>query len=259
MSPTHRSTHGSLIRVSIIAIHQWGDSNPGTPVLATTNSKKLFMKALALSCSPFNTLGRFPICFKSAATGIGTRCWGGITSPLASGPGGLPLPPPLGFPPGGPPPLEPVLHRAAAKAALSHSLASTGAAAEVVDADVAGMVVVAVAVGADREVSPGARVVARAVVVVPISIFDGVVQRVKGELCCPVGVTSGAHGSLSVRCGLPGLLGSIIAGAWCVSGCGIPSSLSSSGDSSLVTLGKLDCPTSPLVLPRYGCLVRLSC
>jgi hypothetical protein len=107
-------------------------------------------------------------------------------------------------------------------------------------------------------VSPGARVVAVAVVVVPIGAFNGIVRRVKGELCCLVGVTRGAHGSLSVRCGLPGPLGLIIASAWHVSGYRASSSLSSSVVSSLEALGKLDHLTSSLVLPRYGCFVCLS-
>ena len=89
------------------------------------------MKALALSRSPLNVLGRFPIAFRSADTGIGTRWLGGIIGPPPGGPGGPggPPPPPPGFPPGGPPLLGPVLWRAAAKAVLSCSLASGAAGA----------------------------------------------------------------------------------------------------------------------------------
>jgi len=82
-----------------------GDSNPGTPLLATMYSKKSFMKARALSQSPSNVLGRFPIAFMSVGTGIGTRWFGGITGPGPGGPcgSGGPPPPPPGFPSGGPP------------------------------------------------------------------------------------------------------------------------------------------------------------
>jgi hypothetical protein len=112
------------------------------------------MKAFALSCSPSNTLSRFPICFKSAATGIGTRCWGGIISPPPGGPCGPPPPlPPLGFPPCGPPPWGPALCKVAAKAILSRSPALMGTpGAEVV---VGAVVVVVVGGPVQVVVSPG--------------------------------------------------------------------------------------------------------
>jgi hypothetical protein len=149
-----------------------GDSNPGTPLLATTNNRKSFIKAFALSCSPSNTLGRFPICFKSAATGTGTRCWGSIIGPPPSGPGGPPLASP-GFPPGGPPPLGLALCKAAAKATLSHSPASMGAPGVEVVAGTVGVVVVGGPV--QVVVSPGVTVIAGAVVVVDISPLDVIV------------------------------------------------------------------------------------
>jgi len=77
-----------------------------------------------------------------------------------------------------------------------------------------------------------------------------------------VGVMSGAQGSLSGQCGLPGLLGSITAGVFLVSWFR-GSSLLSSGrlecvDSSAVslsaTLALLNWLTSSLAGPRYGSL-----
>jgi len=130
------------------------------------------MKALALSCSPLNVLGRFPIAFKSVGTGIGTRWLGGITSPCPgspSSPGGLPPPPPE--PPPGEPPLPgPVLWRAVAKAVLSHSpaLGAAGAAG----GDPEGAVEVVGVDGAVGVVSLGAIVVAGAIVVVPIILVN---------------------------------------------------------------------------------------
>jgi hypothetical protein len=134
------------------------------------------MKALALSCSPLNVLSRFPITLRSAAIGIGTRWLGGITSPWPGGPGSPPLPlPPPGFSPIDSPPLGPVLQRAVARAALSYSPMSMGAPvgeADVAAVGMAGGAVVVDVVRAVRVMSLGAMVVAGAIVVVPIGVFD---------------------------------------------------------------------------------------
>jgi len=231
MSPTHRSTWGPLIRVSAKAMRRSGDSNPGTPLLATMYSRKSFMKALALSQSPSNVLGRFPITFISAGTGIGTRWLGGITSPCPGGPGGPSgLPPPPGFPPGGPPQPGAVRQRAVARVALSCSLASGAAGAA--GGGPAGAAGALVMEGPVLVVSPGARVVTGAVVVVPIVRIDVVWLGLRGEQCCLVGVMSGAHGSLSGQCGLPGPFGLIIASAFLVSWV---------RGSSLLSSGRLEC------------------
>ena len=88
------------------------------------------MKALALSHSPSNILGRFPIAFRSVGTRIGTRWLDGIIGPCPGGPGSPGGPPPSpGFPPSGPPLPGPVLWRAAARAVLSCSPASEAAGA----------------------------------------------------------------------------------------------------------------------------------
>jgi hypothetical protein len=78
---------------------------------------------------------------------------------------------------------------------------------------------------------------------------------------------SGAQGSLSWQCGLPGPFGLITAGALCVSWFG-DSSLLSSGHSEHAALstgslssaaGTLVSLTSSLTFPRYGSLVCRSC
>ena len=122
------------------------------------------MKALDLSRSPSNVLGRFPITLRSAATGIGMRWLAGITGPCPGGPGGPPPPPP-----GGPPPRGAFRRRAAAKATLSRSPAS-GAAAE--DVEAVGVGPVGAEGAVEAEVSPGAIVVCVAVVVVPMTLLD---------------------------------------------------------------------------------------
>jgi hypothetical protein len=61
MSLTHQLTCGPFIKVSIKAICCKGDSNLDTPLLATIYKRKSFMKALALSHSSLNVLGRFPL------------------------------------------------------------------------------------------------------------------------------------------------------------------------------------------------------
>ena len=127
------------------------------------------MKALDLSRSPSNVLGRFPITLRSAAIGIGMRWLAGITGPCSGGPGGPPPPPPPPPPPGGPPPRGAFRRRAAAKATLSRSPASGAALEEV---EIAGVGPVGVEGAVEVEVSPGAIVVCVAVVVVPMTLLD---------------------------------------------------------------------------------------
>ena len=126
------------------------------------------MKALDLSRSPSNVLGRFPITLRSAATGISMRWLAGITGPCPGGPGGPPPPPPPP-PPGGPPPRGAFRRRAAAKATLSRSPAS-GAVVE--DVEAAGVDPVGAEGAVEVEVSLGAIVVCVAVVVVPMTPLD---------------------------------------------------------------------------------------
>ena len=165
------------------------------------------MKASASCLSPSKIVGPIRRCLRSAATGTGTSWAGGAAGgppPGASGPSpprlpGLPGPP--GPPPGG------THRRAVLRVALILSLSAC------VIAGGAGGVPVAAAGAVVVDIVRLVVVVVTAIV--PISVGCGwqivLVLRPVGiavAVCC-MGVMSGAQGSLSVRCVLPGLLGSI--------------------------------------------------
>ena len=125
MSWTHQSTCGPLISVRARATCRMGDSNPGMLVFSSRYPSSSFIKASALSLSPSKIWGSVPMTCISAASRMGTSCYGGIGAGCPPPPPPPPLPPPSSPPlpplppPGGAP--GPVLRRAVAKAFLRQS------------------------------------------------------------------------------------------------------------------------------------------